>query len=261
MKRYQFLAVTLAAAVLALPAPSFAQGRSRGGFRGSRGPASLLMMPEVQKELSLNDAQLDIIKTLSQESRRGGTTGGNRESFRNLSPEEREKRFAALREEREKASKEQEKKIAEVLDAKQLARLKQLQIQQAGTRALERAEVQDELKLSADQKQKIQATVTADREASRQAFGGFGGNNGQRPTDEQRQAAIQKLRDARAATDAKLLAVLTDPQKKQFQQMQGSPFKFPERTFGTRGGNGQNGGNGQRGRRPGGAQPRPADKT
>src|SRR5215207_6938579 len=122
------------------------------------------------------------------------------------------------------------KKVGEILDAKQMARLKQLSLQQQGTRGLGQPEVADQLKLTADQRQKIQAALTEEGTAMRQAFEGFqGGNN---VTDEQRQQAFQKMRDLRMATDAKLNAVLTDGQKKQFQTMQGAAFKFPERRRG-----------------------------
>ena len=40
------------------------------------------------------------------------------------------------------------------------------------------------------------------------------------------------MREARTATDAKLNAILTDAQKKQFQAMQGAPFTFPQRRGG-----------------------------
>jgi Spy/CpxP family protein refolding chaperone len=231
MTRQTLWAVALATvAVAAVAGSSFAQEGGRGGRRGSRGGSSLLSMPEVQKELNLQQAQIDLLQALRQNRQ-----GGDRESLRSLSREERTKRFTAMRLEREK-------KVAEILDAKQVARLKQLELQQAGPRALGQKDVADALKLTPDQRQKVDAAVQAERETMRQAFAGFGGRNGgnanggTQPTPEQRQQAFQKMREMRAATATKLNAVLTDGQKKQFQSMQGAPFQFPERRGGRRGG-------------------------
>ena len=78
---------------------------------------------------------------------------------------------------------------------------------------------------------------------TRAAFQGFQGGGGQ-PSPEQFQQARQKMTEIRTATDAKILGVLTDAQKKQFETMKGAAFKFPERTFGRGGGRGNGGGNG-----------------
>jgi Spy/CpxP family protein refolding chaperone len=216
-----------AVALLMAAGPSFAQaqqGQRQGrGNRGGRGATSLLFIPEVQKELSLDQAQIDLLQGLRQQR---GT--GNGQDTQNLSPEERRQRYTQLRA-------EQDKKIAEILNAKQVKRLKELEIQQAGYRSLERKEVADQLKLSSAQQQQIQTIVEADREAMRAAFQGFRSQNGQRPSDADRQAAFQKFQEQRKATDAKLAAVLTDSQKKQFDQLKGAPFTFPQRQ--RRGGN------------------------
>jgi hypothetical protein len=76
----------------------------------------------------------------------------------------------------------------------------------------------------------------------RAVFQGFRPADGAPPSEAQRAELMKKMTDARTATDAKLLAVLTEPQKTQFKAMQGAPFKFPEFRFGGFGG----------GRRPGG---------
>jgi ABC-type sugar transport system ATPase subunit len=129
---------------------------------------------------------------------------------------------------------EQEKKVAEILNKDQMARLKQLELQQEGVRALNRSEVQTALKLSADQKSKLDKINEESRAAMQQAFQGLRGNNGQQPSDEERRAAREKFQALQTATEAKVLAVLTDAQKKQFEGMQGTKFTFPE---GRRGGN------------------------
>jgi Spy/CpxP family protein refolding chaperone len=228
MMRNTLLTAALAAVLLVgAAAPSQAQGQGQGqrGNRGGRGgfggSSFLLQMPEVQKELALDPGQVELLK---------GLNGGfNRESFQGLSDDERRKKFTELRAQREK-------QVAEILNAKQVTRLKQLEIQQAGTRALDREDVATALKLTADQKAKIDAAQDAERTAMEPIFASFRGNNGQRPTDAQRDETRKKMADIRTSTETKILAVLTEPQKKQFESMKGAAFKFPE-FRGRRGGN------------------------
>jgi len=211
-------------AVLALMAATgaSAQGQRGPGGRGGGGAASLLAMPEVQKELKLDEAQLDLLKQLGAElQQKGQALFQNSQS---LSDDERRKRFTDFRA-------ESDKKIGEILDAKQKTRLKELELQQGGLRVLGRTDVQDTLKLTADQKAKIQATLDSERTTMQKAFEEFRAG-GQNMTDEQRRQAFAKFGEMRTATDAKLGMVLTEPQKKQFQTMQGAPFTFPERRGG-----------------------------
>jgi hypothetical protein len=238
----------IAAIVLATAAPAMAQGggggRRGGGFGapGGGGGLFMLMIPEVQKELKLEETQVELLRGLFP-PRGEGRRGGFGEDFRNLSPEEQQKRIAAFRAEQEKQQAEQEKKIAEILDAKQNTRYKQLKIQQAGIRAIGQKDIATSLKLSADQQSKVAAALAAEDTARREMFAGFrGGGDGQRPDID---AIRQKMTDLRTSTDAKLNAVLTMPQKTSFTAMQGAAFKFPEgggfgRRGGRRGGNNNN---------------------
>lgn len=216
--KFARILVLCAGMALFITSNAHAQGR-RGGFGGRGGAAQMLQIPEVQKELKLDDAQVDLLKQLSMELREKGQSLF--QNAQNLSREERDKRFADFRA-------ESEKKIGEILDAKQKARLRQLELQQSGMRGLSRPDVQDELKLTADQRAKIKAALDGEREAFRAAFQGFGGA-GQNMTQEQRQEAFRKAGEVRTATEGKLTAILTDAQKKQYQAMQGAAFTFPER--------------------------------
>jgi hypothetical protein len=199
-----------------------------GGFGG--GGIRMLMIPEVQKELKLEETQVELIRGVAEQRPQGNRGGG--EDFRNLSPEERQKRIEAFRAEAEKRQAEQEKKIAEVLDAKQLARYKQLKFQQAGIRGLGQKDLATALKLTADQQQKVQAALEAEGTAFRAMFQGD-----QRPDRDTLQA---KMTEIRTGTEAKLNAVLTPAQKTQYTGLLGAPFKFPERQFGRRGGGNNN---------------------
>jgi len=258
MKQTAICAIGLALSLVA--GAGWAQGQGggrpgggRGGFGGpgfggpgGGGITGLLMIPEVRTELKIDEAQKELLDQVSQEMFAKMRTlfqppaggAGNNQPGRFQPPSEATmKQFSALQA-------DQLKKVGEILDAKQMARLKQLGVQRAGTRALAQDDVAAQLKLSADQRARITAAVTGEQEAIRAVFQGF--QPGTAPTDEQRAEWQKKMTDARAATDAKLLAVLTEPQKTQFKGMQGTPFKFPEfRGFGGPGGGG---------RRPGGNQ-------
>jgi hypothetical protein len=238
MKRRSFL---IAAVALAVASPAMAQGGGGrrggfgGGFGGGGGGLFMLMIPEVQKELKLEETQIELLRGLMPQRGQGGRRGG--EDFRNLSEEERAKRIAEFRAEAEKRQAEQEKKIGEILDAKQVVRYKQLGIQRAGIRAISQKPVADQLKLTPDQRTKVQAALEAEGPAMRALF--QGGAEGQRPDF---QVLGPKMQEIRTATDAKLNAIMTSAQKTQFAGMQGAPFKFPEGGFGRRGGN-RGGGN------------------
>lgn len=246
------LALTIGVALTLAAAPILAQGpggRGPGGFPG-RGPGGpmmggglrMLAIPEVQKELKLDPAQVDLLRGLQAESDakmrslfdRSRGDGGSRESSRA---------------EFEKLRAEQDKQVAEILDAKQRARLKQLEVQQSGVRALGQPAVQKQLALTAEQKQKIGQALENEREAMRAAFTGGGFDPSQR--DQIR----QKMMTIRTSTETKLNAVLTDGQKKQFTAMQGPKFNFPERRFDRGGPGGRPGVGRPGGGRPGGPRP------
>jgi len=185
-----------------------------------RGLLELALVPEVQKELKLDDSHVAELRaarvTLEEKAR------GDRSVIMGLSPEEREKRFQAFRA-------EVERKVAEVLDVQQMRRLKQLDLQLWGTRALVRQDVQDRLHLSPDQRARIQSIMADERSAVRSVFGDFHG--GKELTPEQRAELRKKLdamRDIQAQADGKLIAVLSEHQQKHFRWIQGPPFKFPD---------------------------------
>lgn len=236
-------------------------GGPGGGFGGG-GLMGLVQMPEVQKEIKLTDDQKGLVETMAKDLREGGQRP-DRESFANLSDEQRRARFDEMRKAAEERAKQAEEGLKAALDEPQFARLNELRIQNEVQRigvyvALGRTEVADQLKLSQDQKDKIAKIA----EANRPQFGGRGpgGPGGQRPEGGQRpqgqdgqrpdfQAIAAEMRARREKAEGEALAVLTADQKASFQKMQGAKFEFPAPQFG-RGPGGQGGG--QPGQRPGG---------
>ena len=89
----------------------------------------LVMAPEVQTELALTDAQKKQVGGLQgelQEQMRAAVSGVNFQELGSLSEEERNKRFAEMRTKSEATTKLLDEKLNKALDAKQVARLKQL---------------------------------------------------------------------------------------------------------------------------------------
>ncbi|MFN3650681.1 MAG: Spy/CpxP family protein refolding chaperone [Armatimonadota bacterium] len=217
----------LAAALLAVAvAPAFAQrGGGRGPGFGFGGGAGIVMIPEVQKELKLEQAQITLIDQVMAEGR---------EKMRALFQESQGNREGA-RQKMQELQAQQEKQVIEILEPAQVKRYKQLQIQQAGPRGLVRPEVAQQLKLTPSQTQSIEAAVRGEQESMRSMFESARSNGG---GPEAFQGLREKMQQLRGETDKKILAVLTDAQKKQFDELKGAPFTFPEPRFGGRGGPG-----------------------
>ena len=259
------------------------RGGGFGGFGGQRGSAGALQLigrEEVRKELKITEEQQGIIRELHTSSRPNfRELLGN---IRDLSREEREKKFAELRASSEKKSKEAEADLyGLILDEGQATRLKQIVLQQKGNRALTEPATAKALGLSTAQVTKIKAATTAGQKKQeeltaglRNAFGGRRGQRGKkddkskdkkdtkRPSREEltkRFAALRTKGEAiRAETDKAISAVLTAAQKTKFEEHKGPKFELARRTRGSRGGNRGGSRKGQNGRkrpqRPGGAK-------
>jgi hypothetical protein len=245
-----FTALMLAAPALAQPPGGFGGGGFGGGVGGRGGfgadPVSLLRMEEVQKELELLDDQKEKIDALTEANRnRERPDFGN---IREMSEAERQQLFARLRTEREKQTAETKEKLGEILLPHQMERLEQLVIQRQGLGALNNPEVAAKLKISEGQQEKIRTTAEEASEKMREEMRALfqGGNR-----EGNREQIQEKMAEARAETEKQVLAVLTDAQKKQFDEMKGEPFTFPQPQFGQGGPGGRRGEAGQGGR-PGG---------
>src|SRR5688572_5850032 len=101
------------------------RGRGPGGRFGFGGPAMLLGIEQVQKELKITDEQKQTIQPILEAAR---PQRGDFQPGQNLSDEERRQR----REERQKKAEEINKQLTAALTAEQNARLKQIQLQMRG---------------------------------------------------------------------------------------------------------------------------------
>jgi hypothetical protein len=227
---------------------------------------ALLNSEQVQNEIELIDEQKTEIEAAQTAMReelqglfQGGGAGGEEQT-----DEERQARFTEMQEKMQTATKALQEKIeGEILLPPQVERLKQINIQVRGVAALNDEEVATALNMTDDQKAELTAIQEEMRTKMGELFPGFGqrgqggpgGQGTQRPqqTDEERQAARDKMTALRAETEAKQLAVMTEEQKAQFEGMKGEPVSFDIAELqGGRGGfggfGGGRGGRGGRGR-------------
>ena len=239
--RLRIVAV-LAGLLLAAPALSQAQGPGGGGGRrggmqgGNIGAAGLLRIEEVQKELGVTDEQKAEF-TKAMESMQGPGSF-NREEFRKLSQEERDKKLAEFRKEGEERSKKADEAVKALLKPEQWTRLSELRLQREGVRSWSREEVQTQLALTDEQKAKIKTLA----EAPIQGFRDL-----EDTSEEERARFREEMAARREAFDKGMAEVLTPEQKETWAKLQGAEFKFPNRGFGGGQGGGQGG---NRRRRP-----------
>lgn len=235
----------LAVAVVSMSAYAQPPGGGRGGRGGARGgpgfggPLMLLMMPEVREELEMTEDQTTKLRESQRALFESMRSEGGRESFRDMSDEEREKRRA-----------EMEKKTAdmlkEVLLPKQVERLEQLALQREGTRALSNQKVINALKITPEQ----QAELTKIGEEAREQITELFRGGGRDASEEQRAQNREKMDAIRKTVEKKAMGVLSDEQKQALAKLMGKPFDFPEFQF--RGPGGDRGGRGPRGGGQGG---------
>ena len=147
----------------------------------------------------------------------GGGGGGGAQ----LSPEERQKLDAKRQELTSKA-------VGEILDATQVKRFRQLELQQMGALIIAmRKDVATELMLTDDQTKQIAAARTQYESDRRAAMQGF-----QDMSQEDRAKLMPKMQEMQKAAGEKIAGLLTDTQKAKWKDMQGEPFTFPVPTQG-----------------------------
>jgi hypothetical protein len=119
-----------------------------------------------------------------------------------------------------------QKALGDVLNEKQLTRLRQLDLQQRGPNAFTDAKLQKDLSVTAEQTESIKSILDEAAKERQEIFKeGFGGGG------QEKIAALNK------ETKEKVQGVLTADQRKQYRQMLGEEFKFEQQGFGGFGGN------------------------
>ena len=186
------------------------QGQKQGGQNqrqgGGNGAARLLAMPSVQTELNLTSDQKSKIAALVPLRGQGGQGGGQRGEGGGEQGANRANQA------------DLDKKLAEILDDKQEARLAELVIQCAGNRAVLDEKVATKLAVTAEQKSQL-AALREKQRAGRQG----GGQQGQGADREAARAAREKMAKE---LDAEIGKILTEQQKADLKALGGKPFKF-----------------------------------
>jgi len=220
------LAIALAGSASAQRQPG-GQGRGFGGG----GIGFLISNEAVQKELKMEKEQVDkaneTVKTIRDKHADEFT------KLRDLAAEERRTKMTELT---KTVNDETLKAVGEVLKPEQMTRLKQIELQRAGFAAYSRADVQTALKLNDEQKEKVKTITEEGNKAIRELMpmvtpgaggrpargaGGAGGAGGPN---------AEKITALRKETTEKIVAVLTDDQKKSWKEMTGESFTMPVAT-------------------------------
>ena len=210
-------------------------GRGQGGRPGGQmmmgrggpgGGVSLLQLASreaVQKKIEALDDQVEKINKLAEELR-GERPEGDRPNFRDMSEEERNKFIEEMRKRQEEQAKKGDAELAKILIGPQMEQLEGIRIQLLGTRALQDPKVAAKLKITADQKAKMEKLSTENREKMMEMF-----------RSDDRENMREKMTELREKAEKATMAILTDAQKKQFEAMKGDPIDR-EKLFGSRGG-------------------------
>lgn len=198
----------------------FGGGQGRGGFGGGQmggfgaGVHNLANRADVQRDINATDDQKTKIAALNEtmrEEMRGafsGFAGGGERPDMN-----------AIRASMEKMNEKGKTELAKILDAGQMKRIDEIQIQLAGANALLLPAVQKALGLSPDQVSKLTALQQKQQEANMSIMEK---QRNQEISREEAQAAREKNTKALADEFNK---VLTPEQSDKFKAMAGKPFK------------------------------------
>jgi hypothetical protein len=201
--------VGLATLGLALTVASNAQAQRRGFGRmfGPTPAVSLAQLEEVQTELKLTDDQKSKVTKMNED------LGEDRQAAR----EDAGQDFEKMRKELAVLNAQYDKEFTAALDDTQKARAQQIYLQVNGPAALTDETVAAALKISDEQKQKLEQALTDNRAKWREGFQNF-----QNLSEEERAKRSEELTKSR---DESLLAVLDDAQKKQFEEMKGAKLE------------------------------------
>jgi len=193
--------------VALLASPAAAQGRGRGF--GNVG--ILLGNASVQKELKLDDQQVEKAKELAEKT--GEKMQELRESLQGLEGEERMTKMQQLNRELNESTL---KSAAAFLKPEQITRLKQISYQQRGAQAFSDPEISTKLNLTDSQKSDIQTIVQDSFQEMRTIF---------QENQDDPEARMKKMTELQKQTRAKAEAKLNDEQSKSWKELLGAPFE------------------------------------
>jgi Spy/CpxP family protein refolding chaperone len=197
------------AVMLASLAAVLAQGFGGRGF----GVQFLVRNKSVQKELKLSDDQ---VKKIDEAVAR--IDAKHTEEFKTAKNiEDKKERFEKFGEIQKTVSEEVMKDLGDILSADQTKRLKEIEVQVRGPRVFQNAELQKDLNLTDDQKDKIK-TILEDTDKDLQDVRQSNQGNFEE--------IAKKTRAINKESLEKIVAVLTPDQKKAWKEKTGEPFEI-----------------------------------
>ncbi len=227
------LRLATAIGLVAVAALSMAQpGQGRGGMRmmggGDSSGIMLLSRKDVQKDLALTADQqtkLTAFQTTMREEMQAAmenarSSGGG---------------FEGIRETMEKMMAESKKKVEAILTPAQVLRLKEINVQIMGGRAVTVPDLQKELGITEEQKGKIDALVAKQQEANMALF------QKMRDGELDREELQPKMRKNDEVFKVELDKILDEKQRLKLKEMGGKKFTLDPNEpmgFGGRGGGG-----------------------
>ena len=210
--------LALVASLIALVSVTTQAQQRQGGGPGMMGMGGLPMLlsnKSVQEELKLDAAQVEKVNKIVTEQREKSRTA--MQGLRDLEPAQRREKMQGMmttaQQETIKALRE-----GEVLKPEQFRRLMQINLQVTGPRILTtNARLAERMKVTDEQKKKIEAVLEESMTKTREAMQGAGND---------RAAAMEKMQNLRKETNEKALAVLSAEQQENFKKAQGEPFSI-----------------------------------
>jgi hypothetical protein len=205
-----------AVALLVSPVVAQQPGRGRGMGMFGAGVAQLAQNKSVKEELKIDDDQAkkikDALDKVNEEMK------DERAKLGRGSDASQEERAAA----RKKINEAEMKALKDVLKPDQLKRLEQIRHQIQGVYIFQDEEVQKQLKLTDEQKEKINDVQKDLQKEMQEMFQGFkpGGGGGDFQENMKKMQGLQK----EAMTNA--TKVLKEDQKKQLDELVGKPFTY-----------------------------------
>ncbi len=154
----------------------------------------------------------------------GGMGGGAGGTLALINREDVKKELDITPEQLEKVPEAIQKALGDVLNDKQLKRLRQLDLQQRGARAFIDAKVQKELKMNDEQSANVKTILDDSQKEQAELFKEAKGGNFQ--------GLGEKMTALTKETTEKVQAALSADQRKQYKQMLGEEFKFEQQGFG-----------------------------
>lgn len=211
--------LVLVLAILVLTATS-ASAQFPFGIGGMSGSAMLLANKSVQEELKMTKEQTEKMGNFQEKLMAKGQDLFGK--LQGAKPEEMREMITKLMKE---INDDAEKTAKDVLKPEQMKRLKQIELQQAGLSNFTKEDIQKNLKLTADQKDKIKI-VTDDATKDTQALLKDAGRDRQKLAE-----ARKKVQALNKEANEKVQKFLTADQKKAMDDVLGAPFELKIEPF------------------------------